>query len=179
MSPDQYPETLNLFSNSCSAQNKNKYMITTLLYYIKYKSSIFNKIYHIFPVRGHSYIPPDRIFGRIEQKLRKKENIVSPSQYYDVFKEETSVHVYGKDFLMYNFKNATTKQTKSVLDFKTTEQKVFSYVKGLHTVGIIPSYTDTPVRVDILKRNSNLKLFEDNLEVLPKISHVKPAKKKM
>jgi len=61
--------------------------------------------------------------------------------------------------------------------FKTTEQKVFSYVKGLHTVGITPSYTDTPVRVDILKSSSNLKLFEDNLEVLPKISHVKPAKK--
>ena len=51
-------------------------------------------------------------------------------------------------------------------------------MKGLHTVGITPSYTDTPVRVDILKRNSNLKSFEDDLEVLPKISHVKTAKKK-
>jgi len=72
MSPDQYPETLNLFSDSCSVQNKNKYMITTLLYYINYKSSVFNTIYHIFPVRGHSYMPLDRIFGRIEQRLRKK-----------------------------------------------------------------------------------------------------------
>lgn len=66
MSPDQYPETLNLFSDSCSAQNKNKYMITTLLYYINYKSSVFKTINHTFPVRGHSYMPPDRIFGRIE-----------------------------------------------------------------------------------------------------------------
>jgi len=43
---------------------------------------------------------------------------------------------------------------------------------------LTPSYTDTPVQVNILKRNSNLKLFKDNLEVLPKISHIKPAKKK-
>lgn len=50
---------------------------------------------------------------------------------------------------MYNFKNATTEQTKSVLVFKTTEQKVFSDVKGLHTIGITQSYINTPVIVNI------------------------------
>lgn len=98
LSPENYPKTLNLFSDSCSAQNKNKYMITTLLYYVNYKITIFYEVNHIFPVRGHSYMPPDRVFGRIEQKLRKKENIVSPNEYYEVFKEQSTVFVYGKDF---------------------------------------------------------------------------------
>lgn len=36
-------------------------------------------------------MPPDRVFGKIEQKLRKKENIV----YYVIFKEE-----FYEDLLM-------------------------------------------------------------------------------
>jgi len=82
LSSEKYPKTLNLFSDSCSAQNKNKYMITTLLYYVNYKTIIFNEVNHIFPVRVQTYMQPNRVFGRIEQKLRKKENIVSPKEYY-------------------------------------------------------------------------------------------------
>lgn len=70
------PTTLNLFSDSCSGQNKNQFTIVTLIYYINHKTTIFKEIKHIFPVRGHSYMPPDRVFGRIEQVLRKK------NQYY-------------------------------------------------------------------------------------------------
>lgn len=177
LSPENYPKTLNLFSDSCSAQNKNKYMITTLLYYVNYKTTIFNEVNHIFPVRGHSYMPPDRVFGRIEQKLRKKENIVSPNEYYEVFKEQSTVFVYEKDFLVYNYKNAASKLLKSILGFKSTEQKCFSYVKGLKAVGVSPSYTDTPIRVNVLKRNADLSVFGEYLELLPKKSHVKDAKR--
>jgi len=120
-------------------------MMAILLYYVNYKTKIFNEINHIFPVHGHSYMPPDRVFGRIEQKLKRKDNIVSPNQYYEVFKEESTVFVYGKDFLVYNYKNAASKLLKSILGFKSTEQKCFSSIKGLKTVGVSPSYTDTPV----------------------------------
>lgn len=178
LSPENYPDTLNLFSDSCSAQNKNKYMMTTLLFYVNYKTTIFKNVNHIFPVRGHSYMPPDRVFGRIEQKLRRKENIVSPNEYYEVFENESSVFVYGKDFSIYNFKKEASKQLKSILGFKSTEQKVFSYVKGLKTVGVSPSYTDIPVRVSVLKRSTDLSTFQKNLEILPKKSHINDAKRK-
>jgi len=89
---------LNLFSDSCSAQNKNQFVVATLLYYINYKNTIFNKINHIFPVRGHSYMPPDQVFGRIEKCLRKKEILLSPQQYYDIFKKFATLHVFNKDF---------------------------------------------------------------------------------
>lgn len=43
---------LNLYSDSCAGQNKNQYIMATLLNYINCKETIFKKITHIFPVRG-------------------------------------------------------------------------------------------------------------------------------
>ena len=41
-------------------------------------------------------MPPDHVFGRIEQVLRKKENIVSPNQYIDIiFKNYCTVKEYA------------------------------------------------------------------------------------
>lgn len=64
----------------------------TLLYYINYKAIVFTQINHIFPVRGHSYMPPDRVLGRIEQVLRKKETILSLNQYFEIFKNFCTVN---------------------------------------------------------------------------------------
>lgn len=50
------PTTLNLFSDSCSAQNKNQFLVAVLLYYINYRETVFQEINHIFPVRGHNYM---------------------------------------------------------------------------------------------------------------------------
>jgi len=73
------PKTLRLFSDACSSQNKNSVMIGVLAMFLNTCHS-FNKIQHFFPVRGHSYMPPDRVFGVIEKKMRKKESIVSPRE---------------------------------------------------------------------------------------------------
>lgn len=35
----------------------------------------------IFPVRGHSYLPADRVFGRLEKELIRHERIVFPVDY--------------------------------------------------------------------------------------------------
>jgi hypothetical protein len=51
------PTTLNLFSDSCSEQNKNQFLVAVLLYYINCRQTVFQEINHIFLVRGHSYIP--------------------------------------------------------------------------------------------------------------------------
>jgi len=67
------PTNLNSFSDSCSAQNKNQYMMAALLHYVNYKTIHFTEIKHYFPVRGHSYMLPDQVFGRIEKSLRNKE----------------------------------------------------------------------------------------------------------
>ncbi|XP_022166413.1 uncharacterized protein LOC111030967 [Myzus persicae] len=63
------PTRLNLYSDSCSGKNKNKFIMGLLLYYMNCKETIFDKIKHIFPVRGHSYMAADQVFGRIEKVL--------------------------------------------------------------------------------------------------------------
>jgi len=167
------PKVLKLFSDS--AQNKNQFVMTLLLYFINYKSTIFSTIKHIFPVRGHSYMPPDQVFGRIEQKLRKIENILSPTTYHDIFRESCTVWEYGKDFEMLDFKTNIKNVIKSKLGFKSTEQKIFTYTKGDKLVGISSSYEATPTRIQVLKRGANLENLNDVLK-LAQINHVKEPK---
>lgn len=43
------------------------------------------KLEVIFPVVGHSYLPPDRVFGNIEKVVRKRNTLVTPDEYYEIF----------------------------------------------------------------------------------------------
>jgi len=169
------PTNLNLYSDSCAGQNKNQYIMATLLNYINCKETIFKKITHIFPVRGHSYMPPDRVFGRIEKELRKRENIVSPSEYYAIFNNFCHVLVYNRDFKVYNIKEACKSTIKSKT-FKMTEQKRLLYEKNKKTVGISTNYMgEYDNYVKVLKRNSKIEAIS-TLAILDKCNHVKPPK---
>jgi len=99
-------------------------------------------------------MPPDQVFGRIEQELNKIETIISPSEYYKIFKKHT-VNVYGKDFNVYDYKSAAKKIIKQN-QFKMTEQKRFQYLKGKNTVGISKTYEGEITRVGVIKRFKNL-----------------------
>lgn len=41
----------------------------------------------IFPVPGHSYMPPDRVFGRIEKEIQNYDTIIKPEKYIEIFQE--------------------------------------------------------------------------------------------
>lgn len=43
------------------------------------------KLEVIFLVIGHSYLPPDRVFGNIEKVVRKRNTLVTPDEYYEIF----------------------------------------------------------------------------------------------
>lgn len=75
-------------------------------------------------------MPPNRVFGRIEQVLRKKETILAQNQYFENLKSFCTVNAYGKDFKIYDIKSAVKTVDKTKIDFKSTEQKVYFYVKG-------------------------------------------------
>lgn len=53
---------LRLFSDSYPAQNKNRSFLCILLCFVN-QQTVFEKIKYYFPVRGHSYLPPDHVFG--------------------------------------------------------------------------------------------------------------------
>lgn len=64
-------ETLYIFADNCTGQNKNNTLIRYLMGLCE--KSLFKEVKLIFPVRGHSFMPNDRDFGIIRRKLRKQE----------------------------------------------------------------------------------------------------------
>lgn len=150
------PHTLKLFSDSCSGQNKNSTVMIVLLYFVQ-KSTIFDKILHIFPIRGHSYMPPDRVFGRIEKDLRKQEKIVSPEEYYTTFEKYCTVKDLKRgDWAVRDYKSVAKQLVKPRFDFKTTQQRIFIYTKGKHTLQVQNTYSGASCSHSILKKNKQL-----------------------
>ena len=76
--------TLYLYSNGCPGQNKN----ATVMQYLFSLACLgrFKLIQHHFPVRGHSFLPNDRDFGRTENKKKRQERVYTPKQWYEVIK---------------------------------------------------------------------------------------------
>ncbi|CAG4952202.1 unnamed protein product [Colias eurytheme] len=77
-------QVLRLMADGCSGQNKNS---TTIGMISKWFSSSapksLKRVELIFPVTGHSFIPPDRVFGVTEKEIRKRNTIVQPNEYVD------------------------------------------------------------------------------------------------
>lgn len=45
----------------------------------------------VFPITGHSFMRPDRVFGNIEKQIRKIEVITSPEEFIAVISEHSTV----------------------------------------------------------------------------------------
>lgn len=55
---------------------------------------------YYFPIRGHFYLPSNRIFGQIERVLHKTAVIKTPAQYHEVYEHFGTVHIYDDDWRM-------------------------------------------------------------------------------
>lgn len=66
----------------------------------------------LFPVVGHSLLPPDRVFAQIEKKIKKEEVIPNPQGYYNIFEEHGTVLKLGSEVIVQNWKEASTEILK-------------------------------------------------------------------
>lgn len=66
----------------------------------------------IFPIVGHSYLPSDRVFGRIEKVIRTHDVIVNPKEYNKIFSLYGTVRHLGTDFPVLDWKTAVGKVLK-------------------------------------------------------------------
>lgn len=98
-------KTLRLFSYGCIAQNKNNINLQMLLHFLYIITSSIENILLYFPVRGHSFLPADRVFGRVEKILRKNITITSKEQYYELCKKVGDVKILGTDWKLFNTKS--------------------------------------------------------------------------
>lgn len=132
-------ETLYLFSDGCGGQNKNYTIMWFFQTLIKLKR--FKSIVHIFPVRGHSFLPCDRDFASIELKKRKVETLYIPDQWYDIILSSRTSNkfevVRQSQKLIFNFQshlsNFFKKNPKDGKDtLKLRDARVFEYSDPSH-----------------------------------------------
>lgn len=96
-------------ADGCSGQNKNTVMVSMLMHWFaQYAPPNIDEITLIFPVTGHSFIPPDRVFGWIEKKLKKKDVILNPNELLDIINESQIGEVIdvAQSVKVYDFKSA-------------------------------------------------------------------------
>nr|CAH7750010.1 unnamed protein product [Callosobruchus chinensis] len=107
---------IRLCADGCGGQNRNSTMIAMCMYFLKNIAPHNLKCIEIvFPIRGHSFLPSDRVFGTLERKLKKMPEITNPQTYIDLFKEHGAV---------YQLKACSVKDWKSVAQ---------DYLKGVQS----------------------------------------------
>lgn len=75
-------ETLVIFSDSCAGQNKN-YTMVRFLYFVVHVLKLFKSVTHIFPIRGHSFLPNDQDFAIISKK-KEKVTVETPQEWDNI-----------------------------------------------------------------------------------------------
>lgn len=88
---------LDLICDSCPGQNKNSALVGMLLRYINSEQCPFQTIRLIFPVKGHSYMPPDRVFGRVERQYRRSQRFITPNSYDKILEKFGIIRRMWKD----------------------------------------------------------------------------------
>lgn len=100
-------EIVRLFADGCGGQNKNSTMIGMLMKWLSVAPNNIREVQLFFPIPGHSFIPPDRVFGRIEKELLTMNTIITPEDYYAVFLKHGKTMKIGEDFQVFDWKTAT------------------------------------------------------------------------
>lgn len=148
---------LRLFSDACPGQNRNSTMIG-MLFSLSRELNV--EISHHFPVRGHSFLPADRVFGRIDQALKKYDTILRPEEYHTLLAQHGELKVYGRDWEAKDYKSAVSGIIKQTKDFKVTEAKVLHISPKSDKIGFKATYTGEACQHPLLKKGkkwSNLK----------------------
>lgn len=135
---------LDLFADSCPGQNKNNALLCMLLQYVNTPSCPFKEIRVIFPVRGHSYMPADAVFGRLEQQYRKQSSFITPDDYYAIMKRFGYIRKYNEHWRSYDYKHMSEILRKGLPHIPIRESKIWFFKKNHREVGISMTYSGAP-----------------------------------
>ena len=168
----RHAEQLRMFSDSCFGQNKNMNFLSLIF---SLRKSPFPNLHveYVFPLRGHSFLPADRVFGRIEQAIRKQNTILMPEEYYRILRNHGNVYVYGQDWQPF-YKSATQAFVKQQRSFKLSEARMLAMKND--QVGFKSVHNGEYCYHSVLKRGKKWADFKPNL--LLNQSNVKEAKKR-
>lgn len=131
---------VNLFADGCGGQNKNTIVMSMLAYWLRNEAPRnIQCIELIFPIVGHSFIPPDRVFGLIEKDIKQKPVIVEPTEYEKIIGKYGTVRKLGIHWQIQDWKKATKKVVKppGSWHFEFNKAKRFIFVKDGKTSNIL------------------------------------------
>lgn len=107
-----------LCCDGCPCQNKNSAMVYCAAYWLVNDAPLtIGEVQLIFLVVGHSFLPPDRVFGRIEKLLKRMDTIIAPQTYHKVFKEQGSLYKLGVNCPILDWREAAKSALKSTASF--------------------------------------------------------------
>ncbi len=164
-------KSIRLVSDSCGGQNKN-YAILSMVNTLAYEHNLI--IEWIFPMRGHSYMPPDRAFGRVEKILNKEETILQPKEYFEIFSKVGQLREIGVHWKVFDWKSWASNILKAKQTFKISEAKKILIQPNKKLKVIMNTYSGSHTSHGILKRGR--KFLPPKMVELPLRSHVKNVK---
>lgn len=150
-------ETLLVWSDSCTGQNKNSFSISFWQWLVG--CGRFKEVIHKFPVVGHSYMDCDRDFGLIEKLVRKHETVYLPQKYREIIRDSKTTNKFDVIEMancFYDMKKLPTALGLSVLKRKNKDGEIFNLSESrcmkISQFGIVDykkSFTENWKSVDI------------------------------
>jgi hypothetical protein len=164
---------LRLFSDACASQNRNSTVVGACHYFCSVVKPGFI-IEHHFPIRGHSFLPADRVFGRMEKVLRRLEVLLLPSDYHKIYQDFGIVYVLGSDWELKDCKAQVKKLFKANLGFKISQVKVIRFESN--KIGVKSLYNGEFCYHNIGKKGKKINAFNPEVISLKScITQVKAA----
>ena len=117
---------ITLASDGCAGQNKNSAMIAMAAYWLsKEAPPQIKEVKLLYPVTGHSFIPPDRVFAQIEKVIRHRETLVTVNDFDEIVAEYSTICKVSEAVTVYDFKavSQATCKAPAQLHFQISQCK--------------------------------------------------------
>lgn len=178
---DPSVEELRIFCDSCSGQNKN-YTMLRYFHYMTVVKKRFMELTITFPVRGHSYMEPDKNMGLIPRRSAAetpsdwrdviKSARVKPSPFEVVAFERRYFKEWG-NFLSLKYTKKFSAKTRPIREVRVTQSKIRTIDHRSTYTGAFTSTVVTPP-VQPKKKNSGRQPLPRQLPTEPEPSYPQP-----
>lgn len=158
------------FSDGCGGQNKNRNIVSLMMHVVN--TTPINEWTHTYLESGHSFLPNDTDFGRIERKKNSRKDICNFDEWKDVIKscnfkvkELDVIFDLKKLSNLYTFRNFNTEGEK----FSWLEVKQFKIESESSIIGYKLSNHDSEAlkKIDFSSKKASGIPYSDNiLEIL-------------
>ncbi|CAG4942677.1 unnamed protein product [Parnassius apollo] len=147
------------------------------LYDVRIRYPNITEIQIIFPVTGHSFIPPDRIFAWTEKQIRRRENIIESQEYIDLIAKHATIHKVGINALILDWKTERQNNLKSNFHFQVSKCKRIIITRSgdkIQVTGEVVYRNNIAASTSLLKKGK--KIVNINPSVIEILPSIKPDK---